>query len=217
MVFLAEINKQFLEESKMKEIITKSAEDMIESLSTIMNKKLNIISVDILDLRLEDVIQKIGKPDDMHGCIQVEIFGKSEIKNSMLGHFLLLMDHESMKKFISLAGREESDGFKKHLDFFREVGNITSGSFLRLISESLKFEFRESLPDFCYDMLGSCMDSVLCSIAATSEKSLIFKAVIGMDGLKMNAMLLFYPDIYNLIDLVREPSKQPTFKNGGFP
>ncbi|MBL7170057.1 MAG: chemotaxis protein CheX [Candidatus Aenigmarchaeota archaeon] len=191
---------------EMKATLNKSVENTLESLSLILKKQMKMSYIDILELRLEDVIEAIGQPDDLYGCIQVEIFGESEIKKSILGHLLLLMDADSARKFVSSVTGEEASDVKKHLDFFREVGNIISGAFLASVSEYFRFEFRESLPDFCFDILGSCIDSALCSIAATTEKNLIFKVVVKTEeeDVEIKILLLFYPNIYKFLEFKKE-------------
>ena len=197
------LEKKDIEE--IKKSVNKGAENTLESLSIILNKKLKIVNTEILELKTEEIIQRIDSLDKMYGCIQVEIFGKSEIQKSKLGHFIIFMNEENTKKFVLLATKEEFSKIK-HLDFFREIGNITSGSFLTSISEYFKFEFTESLPDFCYDMLGSCTDPIICSLAEKSLKNLVFKTVIKTqdDDLEMELLLIFYSDIYDLLNFKKE-------------
>lgn len=191
---------------EIKKIIKRGADDVLNSLTVVMDKKMNVFDVDILELRLEDVVKEFGEPDSICGCIKVEIFGKSEIKKSRLGHYLLLADENSVKRIMHLIKDKESEDVKDYIDFFREIGNITSGSFLRSISEYFKFEFFESLPDFCFDMVGSCVDSDLCSVAASAEKTLIFKVVLTTPekDIKIKIFLLFYPEIYDLMEFKKE-------------
>ena len=85
---------------ELKEVVNKSVEECLKSLEVILKGEVEVTSIGVEELRLEGAVERIGEPDSMNGCIRVDVFGMHEIKKSLLGHFMVFIDEDSMKNII---------------------------------------------------------------------------------------------------------------------
>jgi len=119
-------------------------------------------------------IEKIGKLVSNAEAIVTTVYLK--ITGDIAGSILLVFPNECALSLTDLLnGRKQ--GTTEHLSEFdkstlKEVGNIISGSFLAVLSESLNLSLIESIPDLTVDMIQAAIDSVLIDFAKKAEEAI---------------------------------------------
>lgn len=57
----------------------------------------------------------------------------------------------------------------------KEVGNIISGNYLTVLSNTLQIKIVEHMPNFSFDMFGSIVDQIITEFARKTENALVIE------------------------------------------
>ena len=139
------------------------AKNASESLSKLINQDVEVKALAVRAVPIEKISELIGSPEDMVTTVIMEVTGEA------VGNIMLIYPQQSAINVADfLAKRElgtttQLDGLDKSA--LKESGNIISGSFLSAISNYLKINMVESIPDIATDMLKATMDFALAKFA----------------------------------------------------
>lgn len=151
-----------------------------ESLSKLIDKKIEVMTLAVRTLPVEKITEIVGAPEDMVTTIIMEITGDVE------GSLALIYPQKSALNVANiLAKREPGSTFQlDELDksALKESGNIIAGSFLAAISDYLTINMVESIPDLATDMVKSTIDFMLAKfIKKGNTESVAFEIDFGMN------------------------------------
>ena len=160
------------EKDVLREIGNMGASYSANSLSEIMNKKVEIRVPDFDVLPLEEFPNVVGGGEEIVAGILVKFNG------DISGYLMLFYQ---LKYALNLAdlllGKEL--GTTKELDemdisAIQEVGNIMASSFANAIANFLKLKITPTPPAFTVDMAGALLNYLVAELGQTAEKAIFF-------------------------------------------
>ncbi len=177
----------------LREISSIAAGNTATSLSAMLAEKVDIAVPTIMVEALGNVPQALGGEKAIAGAVYFSVIG--QISGSI---FLVLPPSGSLRLVKALTGQkvaqiESLDEIG--LSALRELGNITTGTYLRALAKGLKMTISYSIPGFAFDMLGAILDGILARLSLKAEYALIMKnefTMSGKDGHKIH--LIFIPE-----------------------
>jgi chemotaxis protein CheC len=141
------------------------------SLSAMIGKRVDITVPNIL----VEAVEKV--PDVLGGKEQDIVVVYFSVKGEMSGSILLaLSSSEALRLSHILTGQQAAqveDLDEMGLSALKELGNIITGSYLRVFSQELKMKIIYSVPGFAHDMLGAVMDELLARLSLEAEYAII--------------------------------------------
>lgn len=134
-----------------------------ESLSKLINQKVEVKAVIVKAIPVEKAGDSIGEPEDMVTTILMEISGEAD------GQIMLIYPRQSALNIADLLAKRPL-GKTVQLDeldksALKESGNIIAGSFLAALSDYLTINMVESIPDLATDMLKATINAALARFA----------------------------------------------------
>lgn len=176
----------------LKEIGTIGAGNTATSLSTMLNRRIDIDIPSARVIRLEDVPEALGGPETLVAAVYFQVTGYFSAS------FLLIIPLKSAYVLADmLLGRKK--GETKMLDeaassALKEIGNISSGSYLMALSEVTKLKLVHSVPGLAIDMLEAILDGVLIKLALNSENAVVLDARFKLEKEMIDGHYLFLPE-----------------------
>jgi len=161
-----------MSESKLIEITNLAAKRASEALSTLSGE-----GVDVEVSKVEITKVKQGFPGiDLESIVAgVYLPVSGEIK----GASLLIFPEKIAFDLCDLLVRREV-GTTHHLteldkSALKEVGNVICGSFLTVLSNTLKIKIVEHVPSLSFDMFGAVVDQIITQFADKTEDALVIE------------------------------------------
>jgi len=155
----------------LREITSISTAHAATSLSDMVGKRVDISVPNILVETVEKIPEVLGGREKYVTVVYFSVEG--QVSGSIL---LVLSPPESLRLAHLLTG-EKADRIE-NLDemgqsALKELGNIITGSYVRIIAQELKMRVRYSIPGFAYDMFGAILDEILARIALEAQNAII--------------------------------------------
>lgn len=140
----------------LQEIGNIGAGNAATALSQMIRKRIDITVPHVDVLPLEDVISKIGAPEDKVTAVVLRIFGDAP------GNVVLLTTEESSSRIIKLLTGQQADGELNEfqLSAMQEIGNILAGAYINSVVQVTGLSMITSVPAVSYDMLYSLITTV---------------------------------------------------------
>jgi chemotaxis protein CheC len=144
------------------------------SLSTMLSRRVDITVPNILVESLEKIPELLGGAEKPVSAIHFSVTG--QISGTML---LVFSSSESLKLANVLTGQhvERIENLDEMgISALREMGNILTGSFIKVLAEGLKIKFSYSVPGFAFDMLGAILDEMLARLSLETDSAVIMES-----------------------------------------
>lgn len=176
----------------LREIGTIGAGNAATGLSRMLNKRISISVPCTKVVKLENVPELLGGAELLVVAVYFQVTGP------FLGSILLIFSlKEALRLVDMLLGRK--NGETQILDEFsgsalKELGNISSGSYLSALSEVVKMRLMHSIPGLATDMLQAVLDGVLIKLALEAENALVVDTEFKVEGNKVQGHFLFLPE-----------------------
>jgi chemotaxis protein CheC len=176
----------------LKEIGTIGAGNTATSLSKMLNRRINIDIPSARVIALEKVPDALGGPEALVAAVYFQITG------AFFASFLLIFPLKAALALVDmLLGRKK--GETKMLDdiggsALKEIGNISSGSYLMALSEVTKLKLVHSVPGLATDMLEAVLDGVLIKLALDSKDAVVLDAEFEVEKDTVQGHYLFLPE-----------------------
>lgn len=173
---------------KLGVLIKKAAENASGAMSTLTGET---VTVKIVKAEIKNIFQENFAelhPESIVAGIYLPITG------DIHGSALLIFPEKVAYKLCDLLFRRSCSGEKilSELDksALKEVGNIVCGSFLTVLSNTLKVKIIEHVPDFTFDMFGSMVAGLATEFA---EQGLVIEITFDFihGDIKGYVMLVF--------------------------
>lgn len=176
---MADIEVSHIPLDVLRELSSMAAGNAATSLSAMVGRRVNTTMPSILIEALEKLPEVLGGKDKIVAVIHFLVSG--QVSGSI---FLLLSPSESLSFIHILTGQnvaqiENLD--EPALSALKELGNIMTGSYTRVLAQELKMRVEYSVPGFSYDMLGAVLDATLSRLSSEAELAIITKSefIIG--------------------------------------
>lgn len=121
-----------------------------------------------------------------------------QVTGDVSGSLLLVFPlQEGMEFSDLLLGRRK--GETKQLDLLaesalKEIGNISSGTYLSALSEMVKMKLVHSVPGLATDMLQAVLDGILSRLALKVEDAVVLETEFEVEKERVRGHFLFLPD-----------------------
>jgi len=169
-----------------------------ESLSKLIDRTVEVGICKTEVKEIEELSPLIGIEDVVAG-IYLPVTG--DIK----GAALLIFPQETAFTLSDLLVKRPAGTTRKldELDesAIKEVGNIISGNYLTVLSNTLQVKIIQHLPNFSFDMFGAIVSQIITEFAQKTERALIIEIEFTFkpETLKGYFLLLFDVEQFNAI------------------
>jgi chemotaxis protein CheC len=149
---------------KMSHIGAKNASD---ALSQLIAREVEVKALAVRALPVEKLTDVIGHPNESVTTVVMDVTGQ------VAGNIMLIFSKQSAINVADLLAKRElgaTDGLAQlDISAIKEAGNIITGAFLTAISNYIKINMLETVPEISTDMLKATMDFVLTKFAKEQE------------------------------------------------
>ncbi len=185
----------------LREIGTIGAGNAATGLSKMLNKRISISVPSTRVVKLEKVPELLGGAELLVAVVYFQVTGP------FMGSILLIFSlKEALRLVDLLLGKK--DGETQILDEFagsalKELGNISTGSYLSALSSVVKMRLVQSIPGLATDMLQAVLDGILIKLALETENALVVDTEFKVEENKVRGHFLFLPEPEGLDNILR--------------
>jgi len=198
----------------IKETLAQGAGHASVALSQMANHTIQVAIPELRIVRVEYIVELIGKPSDVMMSVYVNINAACDEQNVKVGSFLLLFPPKSAVRIAAMLEGQENPP-EKNLDemtemdvsALNEVGNILTGCSLAAISDFLDVKLVEGIPVSSRDMIQASLDMIITGLAEKADNSMIFRTTLTFDSgqTRVYLFIVFEPDA---VDMLRKKIKE---------
>ena len=144
------------------------------SLSTMLDKKVDITVPNIMVEALEKVPELLGGSEKPVTAVYFSITGQ------VSGSILLVFSSSESLRLVDILTGQEADHVESidemGISALKELGNIVIGSYVRVLADGLKVTISYSVPGFAYDMMGAILDEPLARLSFETKHAVIVES-----------------------------------------
>lgn len=189
----------------LKEIGNIGAGHAATSLSTILNRKINMSVPSVRVVDFNEVMEIIGGPEK----VVVSVFLR--IEGDATGSMFYLLSPEQANRFVRQLTGEASFSIDQppyseiSVSAIHELGNILAGSYLTSLSDFTNLMLQSSVPSMAVDMAGSILSFGLIELSQVSDYAIIIDTRLSDDSVHASEdveghfLLLPDPDSFPVI------------------
>lgn len=173
----------------LRELISMAAGNAATGLSAMVGGRVDITMPNISVEALEKLPEALGGKDKIVAVIHFLVSGQVSG-----GIFLVLPPSESLSLIHILTGQNVTqieNLNESALSALKELGNIITGSYTRVLAQELKMRIDYSVPGFSYDMFGAILDATLSRFSSEAELALITESEFVIRDEVCRARLIF--------------------------
>ena len=187
----------------MREIANIGAGHAATALSQMTDRVIMIDVPEVSIIRLEDVGDVTGRPDDVVAAVMMKVLG------DVTGRTVQIFPGASAVKLIGIitGGREPvfPDEFdEQHQTLLKEVGNIIVGAYLNALSDFMGLLLIMSVPAIAIDMVGAVMTTSYLNFGEAQDYVLCVNTGMTMGEEHIRGHFLLIPDAASLQVMLRE-------------
>jgi chemotaxis protein CheC len=157
-----------------KEITSIATGNAATSLSVMLDKRVDITVPSIVVEEVTDIPALIGERDKKVTVLNFTVTGQFRgnimlifSPSECLGLIKMLTGH----KIHNIRNLNEMD-----VSAIKELGNIVTGSYIRVLAEGLGVSTRYSIPAFACDMLGAIFDETVARLSSETEQAVVMES-----------------------------------------
>ncbi len=168
------------------------------SLSSFMNKEININVPDVKILGFNEVAEYVGGPE--HIVMGLLIMLDADIN----GMILYILDEEFVKNVVEVFFGKEFTVFQDldemELSAFSEIGNIMASSYVNALSSMTGMTINISSPAITVDMAGAILSVPSAKFAEIGDKVLFIDDSfgVGINAEKVQSSMILVPEMDSL-------------------
>jgi|LSQX01.1.fsa_nt_gb chemotaxis protein CheC len=154
----------------LKEMANIGAGNSATALSELINKRVNMNVPEVRVVPFNELDEAVGGVETLVAGIYMEFTGEID------GTIIFILDSSSafnMKSFFKdIPGISlEKDISEFDVSFFKEVGNILAGAYLKALNGLTGLQAKHSVPLFAYDMIGAIMSVPFIEFGKIGEQA----------------------------------------------
>lgn len=189
----------------LKEIGNIGAGHAATSLSTILNRKINMSVPSVRVVDFNEVMEIIGGPEKVVVSVFLRIEGDAP------GSMFYLLSPEQANRFVRQMTGENNFSIDEppyseiSVSAIHELGNILAGSYLSSLSDFTNLMLQSSVPSMAVDMAGSILSFGLIELSQVSDYAIIIDTCLSDDSIQASQdveghfLLLPDPDSFSVI------------------
>ncbi len=171
---MTEMNLNQIRLDALREISSIATGNAATSLSSLLDRKVNITIPNVLIEPLKAIPDLLGGDEKAATVIYFSITG--QISGSIL---LVFSPSDSLRLAELLTGLKANrieDLSEMGISALKELGNIITGSYVRVLAHGLKVKMTYTVPGFAYDMIGAILDNMLARLALKAENAVVMES-----------------------------------------
>jgi chemotaxis protein CheC len=189
----------------LKEIGNIGAGHAATSLSTLLNKKIDMKVPKVRVVSFDEMMEMAGGPDNVVVSVFLRIEGDAP------GSMFFVLPLAQAASFIQRMTGDSEFSFEEPpfseigLSAMQELGNILSGSYLSSLSDFTNLNLYPSVPALSVDMVGAIISFGLLEVSQTSDNAIVIDTALreednpDSDSVKGHFFLLPDPDSFQSI------------------
>lgn len=187
----------------LREIANIGAGHAATALSQMTHRVIMIDVPEVSIIRLEDVGDVTGQPDDVVAAVMMKVLG------DVTGRTVQIFPATSAVKLVALiTGNAEPEfpgGFTdEHQATLKEVGNIIVGAYLNALSDFMGLLFIMSVPALAIDMAGAVMTTSYLNFGEEQDYVICVNTGMTMGEERIRGHFLLIPDSDSLQIMLRK-------------
>ncbi len=173
----------------LKEVMNIGAGNAANALSQMTGMTVDISAPRLELLRVEDVTEFTGKPDSVMTVVLIQVLGDAP------GVMMLMFPKDSALKIAhSMLRKTHTMLTDIGRTALREVGNVLAGSCLSSLSNFLKMNFIQSVPNAATDMVGALLSNTLADMGQANEQVLAAEVRFTIKEMEVGGHIFFMFD-----------------------
>lgn len=162
----------------LKEIGNIGAAHAATSLSTLLNKKIDMKVPKVEMVSFDEMMDLAGGPDNVVACIFLRIEG------DVSGNMFFVISVEQANRLIRNLVQDDHFDFQSNtasdigISAIQELGNILSGSYLSALSDFTKLNIVTTVPSLSVDMVGAIISYGLVEVSHISDYVIVINTAI---------------------------------------
>lgn len=186
MSFLEKIS--FIHLDILREIGNIGAGNAATSLSTLLNKKIDMKVPDVRILSFDEMMDLAGGPETVVASVFLRIEGDAP------GSMFFVLPLPQATYFIHQMTEERDFSFERPpyseiaISALQELGNILSGSYLSALSDFTSLNLYPSVPALSVDMVGATLGYGLIELSQVSDFAIVIDTALSEDNLDANSV-----------------------------
>ena len=196
---MAEIGFDQIRLDALREISSIATGNAATSLSAMLGRRVNITVPNIMVEAFGKVPELLGGAESIANVVYFSVSG--QVSGSIL---LVLSSSESLRLVNVLTGKmvaqiESLD--EMGLSALKELGNIITGSYIRVLANELKMKIKYSIPGFACDMFGAVLDEILARLSLETEHVIIMESefIVRKEVYRGHLIFILAPKAVNAI------------------
>lgn len=186
----------------LKEIGNIGAAHAATSLSSMLNRKIDMYVPNVELVTFDEMFELAGGPEEHAACIFLRIQG------DVSGSMFFMLSIGGANHFIRLLTGDDTFDFQTPpvseigVSSMQELGNILSGSYLSALSDFTGLKIQPTVPSLSVDMIGAIISFGLIEISQYSDEVIVIDTEIkeadkeDSEAIKGNFFLLPDPTSY---------------------
>ncbi|MBN2238689.1 MAG: chemotaxis protein CheC [Dehalococcoidales bacterium] len=188
-------------------LVSKGISNALSGLSQMIDKDIQVTSIDLKWLPAQKVIDLLGGPEVTVVGIYLTIEGDAT------GHILMLHDttiaFQLIDMQLGLPNGSTTELDEMAYSVLGEMGNITGSFFLNALADSTSLVLMPSPPSVLIDMVGAVMNVPLTFIMEENDNVLIVKANFSANDKDLDGTFMVMPTINFMNTLLCNPVNVP--------
>lgn len=186
------------------DVINMGANKASAALSKLIEKHVEISIPELNLASVEKIPEFLGDNEALMTVVLIRM------NHDLEGTVMLLLPPDKALKIIEMLTKTHKDDINLIDDFDKsalcEAGNILTGACTSALSEFLKLNIMQTIPDVATDMVGALLSAVLSDIGQSTDTIFEFKVNCNIDNekIKGNLVFLFKPEatqkIFDILD-----------------
>ncbi|RSD28002.1 chemotaxis protein CheC [Mesobacillus subterraneus] len=183
MTFLKSISDVHLD--ILKEVGNIGAGHAATSLSTLLQKKIDMNVPSVRVVSFDEVMELAGGADNVVASVFLRIEGDAP------GSMFFILPLQQAEKYIGQLIKKQSFSFSAEPDnelafsALQELGNILSGSYLSSLSDFTSLTLYPSVPALSIDMVGAVISYGLLEISQVSDYAIVIDTALDEEDANM--------------------------------
>ena len=157
-----------------KEITSIATGNAATSLSIMLGKRVDITLPSIVVEEVTDIPALIGEREKKVTVLNFTVSGQFR------GNIMLLFSPSECLGLINILTGQKIHNIENlnemEVSAIKELGNIVTGSYIRVLAEGLGVSTKYSTPAFAYDMLGPVFDETVACLSSETEQAVVMES-----------------------------------------
>jgi len=196
---MKDMNLNQIRMDALREISSIATGQAATSLSTMISRKVDIAIPNVLIEPLKGIPDFFGGQEKDMTAIYFSVTGQ------ISGSFLFVLSPSDTLRLATLLCGQEADKIESisemGISALKELGNIITGSYVRVLAHELKIKMTYTVPGFAYDMVGAILDNILAQLSLKSDNAIILESemTIRKELFQGHLILIMAPKAINTI------------------